>query len=118
MERPASSFLVPKTDPRLPRCQHHVVRWIYPLRHAKSLVDRNRDDVRRLQRAHMTPSLVGDGPHRRAAESRREEPIVSGGHPAPLEMAEHERARLFPGDALNLASDRVAHAAEPASFAR
>src|SRR5262245_45917879 len=63
--------LVTKTDSRLARRQNDVVIRIDSLRDLERLLDRNRHDMRRLERHHVAPLGIRDRSNGRTAETSR-----------------------------------------------
>jgi hypothetical protein len=57
---------------------------------AKRFKKRNRDDVWRLKRDHLTPFSLLHGFDGSATKAGRQEAIVTGGSAAPLKMPEDE----------------------------
>src|SRR5437773_2268414 len=104
---------ISKADSAFPGRPHDVVRRVHSLALAQSVLDRNSDNMRRLQGYHVAPLFLLDGPHCRAAEPAREQPIVTRGHSAALQMSQDQRACFFAGDLLDL----VCHAARDAAHA-
>src|SRR4051812_32062637 len=97
-----SSPSIAEAYPGGPRRGHHIVLRIHTLELLERFLDGDGHDVRRLQRDHVAPAFVFDRAHGGATKPRRQQTVVPRGLPAPLEMAEHERARLLAGDLLDV----------------
>ena len=99
---PRFKALVPETDSNHPRRLHHIMGRIDSLGLGEDFFDGNAHQVRRLECHHLPPFLVGDRLHSGGAESRGEQPVITGWRTTTLQMAEHHRTGLFPRSLLDL----------------
>ena len=87
--------LVTEAYTRLPGSSHHIVRRIDLLGLTKDFLDRDRDDMGRLERHHVPPLLIFHGADGRSAEPGGEQAVVPGGLATALKVPEHQGPRFL-----------------------
>src|SRR5262245_21112546 len=77
--------------------RHEVVVEGYRLRLPDNLAERHGDQVRRVIGHHLPELPIQDQLDRLAAKAGRKRTVEGGRRAAALQMAEHDRTRLFTG---------------------